>query len=865
MSRSAAALAHERAGRAQLETLGLRVSEPNAPDAPDTTSAPPRVDRPFAIGSTAFDGFALECDVESEGPVALVHLRVRNVGDRTRRLDAVTIGLRWSDHGLASLRTLRHGWQSWSATGAHALDEAGTEPFPSGPWLRGFHHALPEAPADRAGWHESHLVTVVGGRDGEPALLAGAYERGVSFALVYARPDGDAVRLAIELACETELAAGESVVLETLRVALGDDPSRLLEAFALDYGRRNGARVARPFVAGWCSWYWAFQHVSEEDLLRNLEALAAAREELPVDVVQLDDGYQRAVGDWRATNARFPRGLAPLAEEIRAAGFVPGLWTAPFCVVPESELFARHPDWLLQQGGAPFRAMVHPDWSRDATVHALDPSHPEVAAHLESLFADFVGLGFRYLKLDFLFVAALRAEARSGSRAARLRAGLESIRAGAGEEAFLLGCGSPLGAAVGVVDGMRIGPDVAPHWHPDPKRAIPGIEETLPSTRVAIRSVLGRAWMHRRLWLNDPDCLMVRSQGTELTTREREALAVAIAGTGGSCVVSDDLATLGADDRALLGRALSLAAAVDGVGIPGGARVADLLVGDVPDRVVTTDGETRLEALVNAGEQTRSFALPEGVETRIGPPAAVELSLPPRSGALVASQRPVELAVFCDFDGTFSVQDVGATLAVRYGGDRRPDEWARYERGECTPWDYNLAILDGMAVDAEATDAFLRTVDLDPGARDLLAWCEERGVPFRILSDGFDWNLNRLQVIHRVAFSYRANRLWIEDGRWRIRAGHPNPDCGCGTGTCKAGLIAAYRAAHPGAVCVHIGNGRVSDSCGAVEADAAFAKDSLATALERRGEPFTRFETLHDVIPALEALRPGPAPKPLRP
>jgi 2,3-diketo-5-methylthio-1-phosphopentane phosphatase len=211
--------------------------------------------------------------------------------------------------------------------------------------------------------------------------------------------------------------------------------------------------------------------------------------------------------------------------------------------------------------------------------------------------------------------------------------------------------------------------------------------------------------------------------------------------------------------------------------------------------------------------------------------------------------------VFCDFDGTFSVQDVGATLAARHGGARRPVVWARYERGEITAWDYNLEILNGLELPERELEKFLRSeVRLDPGARDLLAWCESQGVPFRILSDGFDWNLNRLQVIHGVRFAYTANHLRYERGRWRIRAGRPDAGCGCGTGTCKGSAIREFRASHPGALLVHVGNGRVSDLCGALAADVAFAKDSLAVELTRRGVAFRPFETLHDVIPALEDL-----------
>ncbi len=215
--------------------------------------------------------------------------------------------------------------------------------------------------------------------------------------------------------------------------------------------------------------------------------------------------------------------------------------------------------------------------------------------------------------------------------------------------------------------------------------------------------------------------------------------------------------------------------------------------------------------------------------------------------------KAADLAVFCDFDGTFSVQDVGSTLAQRHAAERRPAEWERFEKGEITAWEYNMAILDGLPVSEATTEAFLKTVELDPGASALLAWCGAHDIPFRILSDGFDLNLERLQKIHGVQFAYDANTLRYEDERWRIGAGYPNPTCDCGTGVCKRGRIQAYRAEHPGRRTVHIGNGRVSDLCGAQEADIAFAKDTLALVLEQRGHPFQRFETLFDVIAALEA------------
>lgn len=183
-----------------------------------------------------------------------------------------------------------------------------------------------------------------------------------------------------------------------------------------------------------------------------------------IAVFQIDDGYQRAVGDWLDTNDRFPSGLATLARQVADAGFRPGLWTAPFIVFPQAKLAADHPDWFLRgRDGEPVWAAWNSHWG--GNVYALDLSRPDVLGWVEELYRQLASLGFRYLKLDFLYAAAMegdRAQASSGREC--LRNGLAAVRRGAGDDAFLLGCGCPLWPAIGIVDGMRIGPYVAPYW-----------------------------------------------------------------------------------------------------------------------------------------------------------------------------------------------------------------------------------------------------------------------------------------------------------------------------------------------------------------------------------------------------------------
>ena len=315
------------------------------------------------------------------------------------------------------------------------------------------------------------------------------------------------------------------------------------------------ARVSAPFQRGWCSWYHYFHAITEDALRANLKSLEAMRSEFPLDVIQLDDGFQSALGDWDTTNAKFPSGLKKIADEIRAAGFKAGIWTAPFLAARDSRVMSEHPDWFIihDETGEPVRAGHNPNWtaSNDKFAYALDPSNPAFRAHLRHLFKKLTrDFGYSYLKLDFLYAAAApgRRHDPNLTRGETLRHGLEAIRAGAGDDAFILGCGCPLGQAVGIVDGMRIGPDVSPFWGSTASGAGD------PSTVYALDAIIARSFMHRRLWLNDPDCLMLRARETRLTADERAALAATIVASGGMLLISDDMSLLDAEAAQIVSR-----------------------------------------------------------------------------------------------------------------------------------------------------------------------------------------------------------------------------------------------------------------------------------------------------------------------
>jgi alpha-galactosidase len=231
--------------------------------------------------------------------------------------------------------------------------------------------------------------------------------------------------------------------------------------------------------------------------------------------------------------------------------------------------------------------MVNPGWG--GPVHTLDTTNPDVLDHLERVARELVAAGFPYLKLDFTYAPHLPGVYADPSRtpAQRVRAGYDAIRRGAGDGAFLLGCGAPLGACIGVVDGMRIGADVAPWWHAHggPWRPA-GYEQGEPATVNAWRNTLTRSFLHRRLWLNDPDCVMLRTSHTALSAEAARGWALAVGVSGGMALVSDDLALLDRGSHALLDEVLELGRASDAAARDGTpARCDDLLDAATPGRL----------------------------------------------------------------------------------------------------------------------------------------------------------------------------------------------------------------------------------------------------------------------------------------
>jgi alpha-galactosidase len=438
-----------------------------------------------------------------------------------------------------------NGWQSWSHTGTYgARDRYRNSQLDFIAAQMWYNPGTPRP--TKAGHIASDMFGLLGDRLHRAGILAGFLSQKQHFGSLIARVDdpyypalrlwanGDDARLDPGAEISTDWAAIQFVDI--------DEPDPLgvyLDAVAREHQLTTDNR--QP-TSGWCSWYHFFSDISEEKIRANLQAAAQTQNEIPLDLIQIDDGFEAQPGDWFENDPGFPHGVGPLAGEIKAAGYTPGLWLSPFILHSKSTLARKHRDWLLRNK---WGLTINAGFIWNNFTRTLDLTHPEALAYAQDVIHTAVHeWGYTYLKLDFLYAAALKGHYRdrTKTRAQVLRLALESLRQAAGPEVELLGCGVPLGSGLGIFDAMRIGADVAPRWLPEWNGRdffLPN-EPNMPSTRNALQNTLTRAPMHQRWWVNDPDCLLIRPD-SQLTLAEVQSLATAIALSGGAMLLSDDL------------------------------------------------------------------------------------------------------------------------------------------------------------------------------------------------------------------------------------------------------------------------------------------------------------------------------------
>ena len=324
-------------------------------------------------------------------------------------------------------------------------------------------------------------------------------------------------------------AAGEKISADEFVLVSSPDLNAALGGFSDLVAAFNGGELSEAgnSRSGWCSWYYYGPDISEEIILENMSELK--RRKIPVEYIQIDDGWNRKRGDWQA-NDKFPHGMKWLADKIREEGFLPGIWVAPFTAENDSELFKAHKELFVKEYGS----------DEVFGWNSLDFSVPEARQFLYDLFYKLSReWGFRYIKFDFVAfgLSAGRHADPAYNGIKNYRKALEIIRSAVTEDTLLLACTSPLTAPIGFVHGIRVSKDIFERWE---------------SLKEIAAQVLLRNWLNKHIRI-DPDCLMLRSAENEeddcfrrctRTEQEVETFVTLVGVSGGTVMLSDKIRLL---------------------------------------------------------------------------------------------------------------------------------------------------------------------------------------------------------------------------------------------------------------------------------------------------------------------------------
>ena len=392
---------------------------------------------------------------------------------------------------------------------------------------------------------------------------------------------------------------GAAEPLETFAIGDFDDARLGLEAYADAIAKVYRIQLP-PMPTVHCTWY-VDGASSQQKMTPRVAFLAEQLAPFGMGVAQIDDGWQlgktsngpKKVFCGHNPKGPYPDGMKAMADIIRKNGMAAGIWLIPFAGSSDDPWFADKADWFVKRpDGKPYDTR----WGGTC----LDLTRKDTQDYLRGVITTLVHTwGYTYLKMDGLYTgmginlnyvcdtfredemgAAVLADP-GVTQVQMMRNSLKLVRDAAGPGVFLLGCCVPqntrsAGAAFGLIDGMRIGPDNGASWGS------------------LLRGPEYGAWqyfLHRRVWYNDPDPLYVRA--SLLSAHARVIVSwVTLAGQMNSS--SEEYATLPPDRLDMLKRAMPSHRAT--------ARPVDLFASRIPSVWHVTDGHRNVIGLFNWGD-----------------------------------------------------------------------------------------------------------------------------------------------------------------------------------------------------------------------------------------------------------------------
>ncbi|TCL71782.1 MtnX-like HAD-IB family phosphatase [Rhizobium sp. BK251] len=212
------------------------------------------------------------------------------------------------------------------------------------------------------------------------------------------------------------------------------------------------------------------------------------------------------------------------------------------------------------------------------------------------------------------------------------------------------------------------------------------------------------------------------------------------------------------------------------------------------------------------------------------------------------------MRVFCDFDGTISVDDATDVVLSRFASSEWQAIEGQWKQGLIGSAECMRRQIALIRASKRELDDLLDTVPIDPGFSDFLDVCAGLGLPVSIVSDGVDYFIHRILANNGIGvLPIIANRLVSLRGEggtvYSLTAPFSSPTCTADAGVCKCAVIEGT------ARQIYIGDGR-SDFCVSAKASIVFAKGKLVDHCIEQGIPFYGFTDFTDLLQTFKSVLP---------
>ena len=210
----------------------------------------------------------------------------------------------------------------------------------------------------------------------------------------------------------------------------------------------------------------------------------------------------------------------------------------------------------------------------------------------------------------------------------------------------------------------------------------------------------------------------------------------------------------------------------------------------------------------------------------------------------------MSISIFCDFDATISVADVGNVLFQNFGDYYT--YWNEYSEGKCNIRELNKKLCRSLRKNltfAEIAD-FAKGMAIDSYFIKFLEYCNKNQFSFTVVSDGYDAYIKPIFEFNQIkGYPIYCNTLTKNEDGFEADFYGAVEACTCTTASCKRNVVLNNSTEND--IIVYIGDGH-TDFCGAEHSDIIFAKSKLATYCNENKIPHHPFKSFLDIKRILE-------------